>query len=194
MEQYIFNKDNGLWYEKQGDYFIPCLSLPEEGKRPIGLWGRRHLRCIREYRKDLYTSLQLSGELNSYLSDIDQQAEEMFSRLVKQMAEYEGVTEKLKAANQMEWVQKMNNIQNKAAEIVNFELIYDEQGGTSKMICHRQTTVDIPKIFWKYYDLYRRKKITLTQYSENTGLSISAIEGFIRETTEKGTKSVEKAE
>ena len=190
MEKYIYNESNGLWYERQGNYYIPCLSLPEEEEQHVGLWGQRHLRYIREYRKALYSSLQLSGKLNGYLADIDRQAEEMFSRLVKQMAEHEGITEKLKAESQMEWVQKMNNIQNRATEIINYELIYSKQGGTSDM-AYRQPT-DIPKVFWKYFDLYRRKKITLNQYSENTGLSIPVIEEFLRETAEKRSKSIEK--
>lgn len=124
MEKYIYDESNGLWYELQGDYYIPCLSLPEEEEQPIRLWGRRHLRYIREYRKALYTGLQLSGKLNSYLADIDKQAEEMFSRRVKQMAEREGVTEKLKAENQMKWVGLMNNIRSRVMEVVNNELIY----------------------------------------------------------------------
>lgn len=124
MEKYIYDESNGLWYELQGDYYIPCLSLPEEEEQPIRLRGRRHLRYIREYRKALYTGLQLSGKLNSYLADIDKQAEEMFSRRVKQMAEREGVTEKLKAENQMKWVGLMNNIRSRVMEVVNNELIY----------------------------------------------------------------------
>ena len=124
MEKYIYDESNGLWYERQGDYYIPCLSLPEEEEQPIGLWGQRHLRYIMEYRKALYNSLQLSGKLNSYLADIDQQAEAMFSRLVEQMAQRQGVTEQLKASDQMAWVGKMNNIQASATEIVNAEIIY----------------------------------------------------------------------
>lgn len=124
MEKYIYAESNGLWYERQGDYYIPCLSLPEEEERPIGLWGQRHLRYIREYRKALYTSLQLSGRLNSYLADIDQQAEAMFSRLVEQMAQRQGITEQLKANDQMAWVGRMNNIRASATEIVNAKIIY----------------------------------------------------------------------
>lgn len=124
MEKYIYDESNGLWYERQGDYYIPCLSLPEEEERPIGLWGQRHLRYIREYRKALYNSLQLIGKLNSYLADIDQQAEAMFSRLVERMTQRQGVTEQLKASDQMAWVGKMNNIQASATEIVNAEIIF----------------------------------------------------------------------
>lgn len=124
MEKYIFDEGNGLWYELQGDYYIPCLSLPEEKERPIGLWGQRHLRYIREYRKALYTSLQLSGKLNSYLADIDQQAQERLDTIIQQMAQAQGINEALKAADQMAWVGRMNNIQACAAEIVSAEIIY----------------------------------------------------------------------
>ena len=125
MDKYIYDKRNGLWYELQGDYYIPCLELPaEKEERHIGVWGQRHRRYLKANRRALYTSLLTSGKLNSYLADIDRQAEEMFSRLVKQMAEMEGVTEELKAAKPMEWVGRMNNIRNKAMEIVNSELIY----------------------------------------------------------------------
>ena len=99
-------------------------KLPEEEQHPIGVWGQRHLRYIRQHRKVLYINLLTSGKLNGYLVDIDKQAEEMFSRLIKQMAEHEGVTEKLKADNQMKWVVQMNNIRSRAAEIVNNDLIY----------------------------------------------------------------------
>ncbi len=123
MDKYIFDESNGLWYERQGDYYIPCLSLPAEEEQPIGLWGQRHLRYIKEYRKALYTSLLLRGKLNSYLADINQQAEAMRSRLVEQMAQRQGVTEQLKASDQMAWVGRMNNIRASAMEIVNAELI-----------------------------------------------------------------------
>ena len=123
MEKVIYDEKNGLWYELQGDYYIPCLKLPEE-QQPIGIWGQRHLRYIKENRKVLYLNLLTSGKLNGYLADLDKQAEEMFSQLLKQMAEREGVTEKLKADNQMEWVGRMNNIRNRVTETVNIELIY----------------------------------------------------------------------
>ena len=125
MDKYIFDDSNGLWYERQGDYYIPCLVLPAEGKQPIGLWGQRHLRYIKEQRKALYTSLLLSGKLNSYLADIDQQAEAMLPRLVEQMAQRQGVTEQLKAYDQMAWVGRINNIKAAAMEIVNTEIIYN---------------------------------------------------------------------
>ncbi len=124
MEKRIYDEQNGLWYELQGDYYLPCLSLPEEEQKPVGVWGQRHLRYIKEYKKAFYTKLLTSCKLNSYLTDIDMQAEKMFSQLVKQLAEKENVTENLKVENQMIWVQKMNNIRNRATEIVNTEVIY----------------------------------------------------------------------
>ncbi|MBS4785760.1 MAG: TnpV protein [Clostridiales bacterium] len=124
MENRIYDEKNGLWYEKQGDYFIPCLSLPEEENKPVGIWGQRHLRYIKQHKRVFYTNLLTSCKLNSYLADVNEQAEEMFSRLVKDLAEKENVTEKLKAENQFLWIQRMNNIRNRAMEIVNAELIY----------------------------------------------------------------------
>ena len=124
MEKVIYDEKNGLWYELQGDYYIPCLKLPEEEQQPIGVWGQRHLRYIKQHRKVPYFNLLTSGKLNGYLSDIDKQAEEMFSQLVKQMAEREGVTEQLKSNNKMEWVGRMNNIRSRTTEIVNNDLIY----------------------------------------------------------------------
>ena len=124
MEKYKYNESNGLWYELQGDYYLPCLKLPEKDQVHIGIWGQRHLKYLRENKRVLLSGLQLSGKLNSYLADIDKQAEEMCSRLVKQMAERGGVTEHLKAADQMKWVRQINNIRNQAKEIVNSEIIY----------------------------------------------------------------------
>ena len=124
MEKYKFDGNNGLWYELQGDYYLPCLKLPEEEQAYIGIWGQRHLRYLKEHRRVRYANLLTSGKLNGYLVDIDRQAEELFLRLVKQMAEREGVTEQLKAANSMEWVRKLNSIRNRAVEITNSELIY----------------------------------------------------------------------
>ena len=106
MEKYKYDENNGLWYELQGDYYLPCLKLPEEEQVNIGIWGQRHLRYLKENNRVFLSGLQIGGELNRYLADIDRQAENMFERLVKQMAEREGVTEQLKAANQMDWVQK----------------------------------------------------------------------------------------
>ena len=124
MDKYIYNEKNGLWYELQGGYYLPCLKLPEESEVHIGIWGQRHRRYLKSHRRALYTNLLTSGKLNSYLADIDRQAEAMFSRLVKQLSEKEGVTEALKAENQMLLVQKSNNLRNAAAEIVSSELIY----------------------------------------------------------------------
>ena len=124
MDKYSYNEKNGLWYELQGDYYLPCLKLPKEESRHIGVWGQRHLRYLKQHRKVLYSELLISGKLNDYLADLNEQAEEMFSRLVKQLAEKEGLTEALKAENQMLWVQKMNNIHNAAMEVVSNDLIY----------------------------------------------------------------------
>lgn len=124
MKKRIYDEKNGLWYELQGDYYLPCLSLPEEEQKTIGIWGQRHLRYIKEHKRTFYANLLTSGKLNSYLADIDEQAEEMFSRLVIQLAEKENVTEKLKAENQMLWVQRINNIRSRVMEIVNSYLIY----------------------------------------------------------------------
>lgn len=111
MAKTIFEEMGGT-YVRQGDYFIPCLTLPaEKENQPIGVWGQRNKRYLREHKRAIYTILLTSGKLNSYLADIDERAEEMFSRLVKQMAEREGVTEQLKAGNQLEWVQKMDHSQ-----------------------------------------------------------------------------------
>lgn len=124
MEKRIYDERNGLWYEAQGDYYLPCLSLPEEEQKPVCIWGQRHLRYIKEHKRAFYTNLLTSCKLNNYLADIDKQAEEIFSRLVKQLAEKENATEKLKAENQILWVQRMNSIRNRATEIVNANLIY----------------------------------------------------------------------
>ena len=124
MDKYIYDENNGLWYELQGDYYIPCLMIPEDEQRPIGVWGRRHLRYIREHRKALYTGLLLDGKLNGYLADLNEQVEDMFFRLVKELAEKESITEKLKATDQMEWVRRMNAVRETATEIINHDLIY----------------------------------------------------------------------
>mgnify|MGYP004511784881 CR=1 FL=1 len=124
MDKYIYDEKNGLWYELQGDYYLPCLKLPEEPEVHIGIWGQRHRRYLKSHRRALYTSLLTSGKLNDYLTDLNEQAEAMFSRLVKQLSEKEGVTEALKAENQMLWVQRMNNIRSAAMESVANDLIY----------------------------------------------------------------------
>ena len=124
MEKYITDERTGLKYELVGDYYIIAGDdEPEEEQKPIGIWGQRHLRYLKNHRKVLYINLLTSGKLNTYLADIDKQAEEMLERLVKQMAAAEGITEQLKAADQMAWVGKMNNIRNRASEIVNSEII-----------------------------------------------------------------------
>lgn len=122
MAKTIFEEMGGT-YTQVGDYFLPDLELPEEEQQPIGVWGQRHRRYLKEHCRTTYATLLTSGKLNSYLAGIDRQAEEMFLRLVKQMVETEDITEQLKADNQMEWVRKMNNIRNRAMEIVNSELI-----------------------------------------------------------------------
>ena len=123
MTKTIFEEMGGT-YTQVGDYLIPNLELPQEEQQPIGVWGQRHWRYLKDHHRASYATLLTSGKLNGYLADIDRQAEELFSRLVKQMAETEGVTEQLKADNQMEWVGRMNNIRSRAMEIVNSELIY----------------------------------------------------------------------
>ena len=123
MEKTIFEQMGGN-YTLQGDYYLPNLALPAEENKPIGVWGQRHKRYLQEHKRATYTTLLISDKLNSYLADINEQAEDMFLRLVEQMAEREGVTEQLKVENQMEWVGAMNNIRHRAMEIVNTELIY----------------------------------------------------------------------
>ena len=125
MEKYITDERTGLKYELVGDYYlIAGDDEPDEEQKPIGIWGQRHLRYLKNHRKVLYANLLTSGKLNIYLADIDNQAEKMFGQLVKQMAAAEGVTEQLKADNQMVWVGRMNNIRNRATEIKNTEIIY----------------------------------------------------------------------
>ena len=124
MKQHFTDERTGIRYTLHGDDYLPDLQLPPEKETEIGLWGQRRLRYLKQNRKVLYTNLLTTGKLNDHLTEIDQQAEDMFFRLVKQMAEREGVTEKLKADNQMEWVGRMNNIRSRATEIVNAELIF----------------------------------------------------------------------
>ena len=122
MDPYVFEQSNGLWYERRGDYYFPCLTAEEA--TPVGVWGQRHLRFIKQSRRTLYLQLKTSGGLNAYLAEIDRQAETMLDQLMARMTEREGVTEALKAQNQMAWVQRMNNIRERAEEIVRQELIY----------------------------------------------------------------------
>ena len=124
MERFVTDERTGLKYELVGDYYLIAGEDEPKEERPIGIWGHRHLRYIKQHRKVLYLNLLTSGKLNGYLTDLDKQAEDMFFRLVKQMAEREDVTEKLKADNQMEWVGRMNNIRSRAKEVINNELIF----------------------------------------------------------------------
>lgn len=123
MKKTIFEEMGGT-YIRHGDYLIPCLTLPEEEQRFIGVWGQRHLRYLKEYRRGVYLNLLTSGRLNDYWADIEEQAQERFERIVEQMKQAQGITEQLKAENQMEWVGRMNNIQACAREIVDNEVIY----------------------------------------------------------------------
>ena len=142
MENRIYDENNGLWYAKQGDYYLPELALPPEEEKPIGIWGwanasgiqaanrpsrqarKRHLQYLKEHKQLVYLNLLTSGRLNEYLSSVDEQAENMFFRLVKEYADRQGVTEQLKAENQFLWIQKMNNIRVCVREIVENEVIY----------------------------------------------------------------------
>lgn len=123
MEKYIYDENNGLWYELQGDYYIPCLKLPDEEQVEIGVWGQRHLEYIKRHRKGFYTSLVLDCKLNRYLADINRQAEEMFNTLISQYKTAEGITEQLKANDQIHWVCLMNNIKHLAQGFVYKEII-----------------------------------------------------------------------
>ena len=126
MEKYIYDNSNGLWYELHGDYYLPCLAILEEEVHTIGIWGRKHRRYLREHRPIIYSDLVLSGKLYGYLADIDTQARNKFDLLVTQLAKNEGINECLKAQDQLAWVGAMNNIRNRAEEIVLKELIYGE--------------------------------------------------------------------
>ncbi len=123
MDKYIFDESNVLWYELQGDYYIPCLILSEEETQQIGLWGQRQQHYLKEHKQFIYTTMTIEATLNSYLADIDRQAQERLLLLTKQFAEQENVTEKLKADNAMLWVQKMNEIQSRVREIIYSEII-----------------------------------------------------------------------
>lgn len=189
MAKTIFEEMGGT-YTQVGDYLLPDLKLSEEEQQPIGVWGQHHRRYLKEHRRATYATLLTSGKLNSYLADIDRQAEELFLRLVKQMAEAEGVTEAVKAANPMAWVGRMNNIRSRAMEIVNGELIYARD--PAARISTSVEALEPPKVFWKYYDLYRRKRISLSEYAAATGLSAFAIRHFLKNVVEKSPKAIEK--
>ena len=126
MKKHIYDENNGLWYELIGDYYIPVLTLSSEEQRPIGKWGRMHRDYLKEYRPILYNDLILSGQLWTYLADLNEQAQERLSLIVEQMKASEGVTEELKAADQMAWVEAMNSIRNRAEEIILHEMVYGE--------------------------------------------------------------------
>ena len=123
MDKYIYDDKNGLWYELQGDYYIPCLILPAEKEQPIGLWGQRHLRYLKKHRRNTYITLLTSGRPNTYLADIDKQAQKRMEKLTAQMKRAQGITEQLKTENALEWTQRMNNIRVCEKEIVEKEII-----------------------------------------------------------------------
>ena len=124
MENRIYDEKNSLWYAKKGDYYLPELALPPEEEKPIGIWGQRHLRYLKEHKQLVCINLLTSGRLNEYLASVDEQAEDLFSRLVKECADRQGVTEQLKAENQLLWVHKINNIRVCVREVVEREIIY----------------------------------------------------------------------
>ena len=124
MEKYITDEHTGLKYELVGDYYLVVGDDEPEEDQPIGVWGQRHLCYLKEHRRVRYTTLLTGGELNAYLADIDRRAEELFPRLVKQMADADGISETLKANDQMEWVGRMNNVRSRAFEIVEVDIIY----------------------------------------------------------------------
>ena len=122
MERYMFDEKNNLWYELVGDYYLPCVTIPVIDE--LGPWGRLRLRHLRNHQNGIYTGMLLSGKLENHLAEINAKAEEMFERLIEEMSEDEGISEELKAHDQMSWVQQMNSIRSRAAEIVREELIY----------------------------------------------------------------------
>ena len=124
MDKYILNKTNGLWYELIGDYYLPCLTVPAEREQSVGVWGQRHKRYLKEHRPAFYNALLLIGKLNGYLANIDQQAQEQITTVIRQMSVAQGITEVLKATNQTEWVGIMNNICFAAVEMIRDEIIY----------------------------------------------------------------------
>ena len=124
MDKYIFDESNGLWYELHGDYYLPCLTIPNDQCQPIGIWGKRHHSYLKENHRALCDALLLKGELNRHLAEVDRRAENLLFELVKQLAEKAGITEQLKAADQMEWVRQMNAIHHQSEEIVYNQVIY----------------------------------------------------------------------
>ena len=126
MKKHIYDENNSLWYELIGDYYIPVLTLSSEEQRPIGKWGRMHREYLKEHRPILFNDLILNGQLWTYLADLNEQAQERLSLMVEQMKASEGVTEEVKATDQMAWVGAMNSIRNRAEEIILREMIYGE--------------------------------------------------------------------
>lgn len=124
MDKYIYDESNGLWYELQDEYYLPCLTLSPEEEKLIGIWGQWHKRYLKEHRKATYATLLTSGKLNTYLADINEQAQERFERLIEQMKQAQGITEQLKAENALEWVGRMNDIRTCARELVDNEMIF----------------------------------------------------------------------
>ena len=122
MDKHIYDKTNGLWYELHGDYYLPCVTAPE--RKPVGILGNRYRKHLKQHKNPVYTAMLLAGTLEDHIAEADRQAEETLDRLIKQMAEQEGVTEQLKVRDQMEWVRQMNDIRNRALEVVNANLIY----------------------------------------------------------------------
>ena len=124
MKKHITDEKTGIRYTLHGDYYLPDLALPAEKEKPIGIWGRKHLHYLKEYKRLVYFNLLTSGRLNEYLTSVDKQAEDMFSRLVKEYADRQGVTEQLKAENQLEWIGRMGNIQACVREVVEKEIVF----------------------------------------------------------------------
>ena len=153
MDKYIYDDKNGMWYELQGDYYIPCFILPAEKEQPIGLWGQRHLRYLKEYHRNTYTTLLTSGRLNTYLADIDRQAQERFEILTEQMKQAQGITEQLKVENTLEWVGRMNNIRACAMEVVNEENIYLKSIVTNLTVKSWRVGITYPPYFMLYEPL-----------------------------------------
>ena len=124
MKQTIYDEKTGLWYELQGEYYFPCVTVPEGTDRPVGIWGQRHLRFLKQYKKSVYRELLHSGSLVSYLQEINCQAERLLDGIMADMAAREGVTEAMNAQDQMQWVQRMNAIRQRAEELVNTKIVH----------------------------------------------------------------------
>ena len=153
MKQHFTDERTSISYTLQGDYYLSELALPAEEQVEVGIWGQRHLQYIKAHRKGFYTTLPTKCELNRHLVDVNKQAEDMFFRLVKEIAEHEGVTEQLKADNQMEWVARMNNIRSMATEIVNHDIIYNQpkHGGRDKSLPFKLSDEDCSNWYRNFY-------------------------------------------